>query len=1050
MFVFFDIVEEAQHASSSEKSNPEKTIVPPSYYSLISVITSVCGLFSPLANNLTCTTHRQHIPMFRISLRTLVIITVICVAVIAAIIALLPLYYKAFASAEDTARLFAETVTAYLASEMTGLTQRIDTGLDTVGNSLHRLCVNLSDTDSVIGLIGFSFVSTNTSTSLYLDNGKYFNFAVQSVFNATISSPAPKIIGVATVGNTQLGTAEFSLRYLSNFSLATTYPNYRFTQPNTYNVSTRPFFKTLRAGRGWTAPYVDVSGLFAAQFSGMPVFDGFDTQTYVGAVGIKLVVENNVIAFAKTIKVAKTGRILLVDGPTGTHFGGNTDDPSIIKMANATLRLATIDDSTDPVIQAAIHMLPGGSNTLLTCVTPCSLSQTHRTGDMGFFIRVESIVNHTSGLTMRSVVIIPATDFLGDISSGSRISIIATACAIVALIIISAIIIVVQMQPLKELHERLLTATDFTDNYDEPEGDMSGSTTSHHSDGTHLQRKQSILASSVSATQRKKLVPSRLLEIYKIQTAYISLHRELRKVKSFLPQSVLRQLEHQSANEDDVEEAGHEDVVEMIQNGDNVAAATLTNVGEPVPARQMHQIHSSSNELLLVSGASATPSGGLATSGGPAQIPGSIFVSPTTTALAGSGVGQSSSSLIGFQNPLGPQSSQSPHPQPRTLPTWVHGVSTPVVAGGNSNSTAASHTSDSGGASVRSAGDSGQTSPRHQSSQSKRRSGARKGTTVAMLARPSISIEVPLQSRRMTVLVGNVNRFHTLLDVVGAQVLQKCHAIVVDHILTAVNRSKGVLDSFFGDHFMVTFNASVACSRPAIRAARFISDASTMLLHAAAEYGDGATVPRSIHPLLGKGDEKDGSVQILDHHHHQKNREGIQNNAHAIAAAARAPWSLRIGCATGTAICGNFGSDRMRRFCAVGPVVSHANALMQQCRSEGCASAVESQTFQDASHEFSMEHVNFVVLPHAAQGGLISTVLDRQLLPQGERAAGGDGGPSRQRLEVTKLINEAFEAFARGDLASAKDLAARVPREHAGGIVKCLRSVMQSLSALSM
>jgi class 3 adenylate cyclase len=656
----------------------------------------------------------------------------------------------------------------------------------------------------------------------------------------------------------------------------------------------------------------------------------------------------------------------------------------------------------------------------------------HRTGDLGYFVRVESIVNQTAGLTIRVVVIIPGSDFLGDISSGSRVSIIATACAIVALIMVSAIIIVVQMHPLHELHERLLSATDFTENYDGSDADFSGSTTSDgaHSHHQSLSRKQSAPALSVSATQWKRLVPSRLVEIYKIQTAYVSLHRELRKVKSFLPQSVLRQLEQQSIRINEDGEEGREE--ELIPRD----GGALTHIEELVTARQIQQ-NSTSNEMLLVSGGSVTPSGGAvsavpASGSGRAQDARTTMMTPTSAeGFASSGVAQSSSSSTGLHNPLAPQ------PQARVLTTWAGvGASAPSVGNGGMG---ASHLSESsGGVSLQSTGD---LSPRHQSSQSKRRSGVRKGTTVAMLARPSISIEIPLQTRRVTVLVGNVNRFHTLLDVVGAQVLQRCHAIVVDHILSAVNRFKGVLDSFFGDHFMVTFNSSVACSRPAIRATRLISDASTMLLHAAAEYGDGSTVPRST--ALGNCDH-----EVT---HHQTSREGgTQSSARSIAAAAQAPWSLRIGCATGSAICGNFGSDRMRRFCAVGPVVSHANALMQQCRSEGCASAVESQTFQDAAHECSMEHVNFVVLPHAAQGGLISTVLDRQLLPRGERGAGGDGGPSQQRLEVTRLINEAFEAFARGDLVAARDLASRVPREHAGGIIKCLRSVMQSLSALSM
>jgi len=127
--------------------------------------------------------------------------------------------------------------------------------------------------------------------------------------------------------------------------------------------------------------------------------------------------------------------------------------------------------------------------------------------------------------------------------------------------------------------------------------------------------------------------------------------------------------------------------------------------------------------------------------------------------------------------------------------------------------------------------------------------------------------------------------------------LQRIHSLICAVVESAANAERGIVDSFQGDHFIVTFNAA----RPV---ASIAQSAATVAMRIA--------------------DEGERIETVLGRHH---------------------PFTM--GLAMGRALVGNMGTDTMKRLCTVGRVVPEAVLLERMCRRVGQSCLATERTCAD-------------------------------------------------------------------------------------------------------
>jgi hypothetical protein len=135
---------------------------------------------------------------------------------------------------------------------------------------------------------------------------------------------------------------------------------------------------------------------------------------------------------------------------------------------------------------------------------------------------------------------------------------------------------------------------------------------------------------------------------------------------------------------------------------------------------------------------------------------------------------------------------------------------------------------------------------------------------------------------------------------------------------------------------------------------------------------------------------------------------------------------IRFGCATGKALCGNLGTDKIKRFCTVGPVVNHAAALLNMCRTFGVTNLIASESLKGMSFEYTCDNVTIGVLPHTSNGTIIGTIREKRAakmdewmyeLQEGEESANKTTGDAS--LDTIVTLSEVLDKLMSGDADKA-------------------------------
>eukprot|EP00742_Colponemidia_sp_Colp-10_P018194 GILJ01021000.1.p1 GENE.GILJ01021000.1~~GILJ01021000.1.p1 ORF type:complete len:816 (+),score=102.33 GILJ01021000.1:57-2450(+) len=163
-----------------------------------------------------------------------------------------------------------------------------------------------------------------------------------------------------------------------------------------------------------------------------------------------------------------------------------------------------------------------------------------------------------------------------------------------------------------------------------------------------------------------------------------------------------------------------------------------------------------------------------------------------------------------------------------------------------------------------------------------------------------------LIDRDISVAVVNIVGFHAYAQVTHGADLTKHHEALVAYIHLAASKCGGVLETFSGDKFWVSFNATTKCDLSAVAAACFGLEVATIVNKEAASAREALTLE----------------------HEMRVNNQPIKSRYHPKFRAALR--GVTVGVATGRAFVGPLGTSTIRRHSIISNAMTEAAVLERQ------------------------------------------------------------------------------------------------------------------------
>lgn len=484
---------------------------------------------------------------FTISLRVGLLLMVLIVAIVAAAVSFGPLYVTSIDSATNSGTQFSESISREIVTSTAryfGVMQQTATVM-VAGARLG----GWSESD-VPGITRWM----NYGVTLGADS-------INMIFDGLVMWTA----GYVRPDNTNVNASQFvlvkyNMTYGVEYIVNTT--DLTVSAPNpfvsTLNFRTRQYYPVIRAAQAWAQPFIGVSlGVSEAVLPcGAPIV--LPNGTAVGGFYVRTRAKV-IVDYFRTIKVAQTGRAMLIDPATQFFVASNSLLDPLTKVVNGTVVVTSYTDVADPLSRRVVSAL---GSLLITCLPmPCAYKV--GSGDSLIFVTVSGI-NDTFNLNKRVIVMIPSDDFLGDVRTSAKTSLGAAAGAVVGLLLLSVVAVMLIVRPLERLEEKLNASATLEDGEE--------------------------------TEQPSKSIFS---EILNIEEAYDKLQAELKKVKSFLPQSILKQLEGDDDEEDEGELMhNHEASVTSMESSMAASGTNIDKAGTAAAAANLRRRPSYSESHL--------------------------------------------------------------------------------------------------------------------------------------------------------------------------------------------------------------------------------------------------------------------------------------------------------------------------------------------------------------------------------------------------------------------------------------------------------------------
>jgi class 3 adenylate cyclase len=468
------------------------------------------------------------------SLKFAVIMVIVTVAAVCSTVAFVPLYNEATDAAEQMAMNYMQSVSSDVNRSVSEYFHASQAVVSTMAGGSRFGGFERNDTTSVLRWLGYG------TTLAGADLVSFIFDLPDPIWTASFVSPTSQ---QAPAG------AFFATRY------NTTHGNISLVNTTTLNIisqqvtdepapfRSRPYYPIIRSRQGWGMSFIGI--VLGTNESVLPCGAPLYTQDGVGVGAVYLRTRQQVIqSHFVNISIAQTGQAMLVDPQTALLVASTSALDPVILPNGTSFRVPFYTDLRDPLLSFVVGVL---GPTLFHCVVPCSTIVGE--GDSSVYVMVTS-VNDTYGLEKRLVIAVPSEDFLGEIRKGTRLSIILTTVATAVLLVAGTLAVVWVTSSLDTLRQQLqCTKTlEGLDNDTSPQ--------------------------------------SLFTEIHSIEVAFDKLRVELKKMRSFLPQSVLELVGDSVGSDEEsvVVLLPEKKIIEDNELLDDLRAASTTEIDVPVSA----------------------------------------------------------------------------------------------------------------------------------------------------------------------------------------------------------------------------------------------------------------------------------------------------------------------------------------------------------------------------------------------------------------------------------------------------------------------------------
>eukprot|EP00755_Sulcionema_specki_P011666 Sspe_Gene.7924::Locus_2685_Transcript_5_5_Confidence_0.333_Length_5209::g.7924::m.7924 len=246
-----------------------------------------------------------------------------------------------------------------------------------------------------------------------------------------------------------------------------------------------------------------------------------------------------------------------------------------------------------------------------------------------------------------------------------------------------------------------------------------------------------------------------------------------------------------------------------------------------------------------------------------------------------------------------------------------------------------------------------------------------------------------LSKKKATFAVVNFVNWHGIFLSDSDSEMVTVHGSCLSALLLVFSACKGVPDQFTGDRIMCSFNACKPVATHRTSACRALLMAT-----------------KKIHEL-----------------------------------ASSRPLAISSGCASGDARVGNMGTEGMKKFSYISPVVTWTFALERLCRTLELSNLVDFHVAEDATAEFLLRHIDTVHFPkrHATRPIRVSQLVNVKDSKDMEWMYQMDEG---EKSDPFSSWNDMCRAMFAGDWAEAERHAEHITIDHSGPILdRILKSI---------
>jgi len=178
-----------------------------------------------------------------------------------------------------------------------------------------------------------------------------------------------------------------------------------------YAAQQRPWFQSAvqRGHAGWSGVYADVSGQGLAITAVEPIYKENRLQGVLGSALLLTGIED----FLSRLKIGKTGQVFIIE-PTGLLLATSKGDLLISDSNNLPIHRITAHESNNPLMVSTAQFLEDTFGNLAAIEKPQQLDFVFENEKQ--FLQVTPL-NDEWGLKLLVVVVIPQSDFLGEITA---------------------------------------------------------------------------------------------------------------------------------------------------------------------------------------------------------------------------------------------------------------------------------------------------------------------------------------------------------------------------------------------------------------------------------------------------------------------------------------------------------------------------------------------------------------------------------------------------------------------------------------------------------